>query len=159
MHLEVGNPCNGYLPEVETVDATRQLLASRSPMRCMFPGDFTHAIHLFKHPRWSSCGVDSNRWGRYQRENVGIETSGTVWFANTYEKELLNSIPCDCIAYTTIKTAEWNEEAARFMFGQLSRGWRPALEDLCRGGYLKPCDELSFLIGKDTFKLCPIHFW
>lgn len=152
-------PSGGYQGEKEEIGVIATLQISRETWRSMFPGEFVHLINKHKHPSWFTAGILCSRWGSRPRDEVGISSQGTVYFANAYEREEAFAIPCDCIPYTSIRTAHWREDISKWSDGELVRGWRPALETLVNQGYLYPHKELSFLIGKDTFKVAPRKFW
>lgn len=146
----------GYQGEREHEDAVKTLSLIREFPRCMYPGEFVSLLQKFKHPRVSSIGVESNRWGARMREEAGFGPQGTVWVADSYEKDNLFVIPCNVIPYSSIKTKTWNESTTRWSEeGELARGWRTALATLVKSGHLNSHSDLSFLIGEDTFKLLP----
>lgn len=130
----------------------------REAVRCMYPAEFALLLHRHRHPRWPSIGVACLDRVNEARAAAGIEKCGTVYVANVDEMRDLFSIPANCLPYTSIKTAEWDEGQSRWKDGGLARGWRPALETLVRKTYLSPSNELSWLIGKDTFQIAPIEY-
>ncbi len=152
-------PSGGYQGEKESIGVIETLRLSREPWRSMFPGEFLHLINKHKHPRWFTASVLSSRWGAKPRKEVGISPQGTVYFADAQSREDVFAIPCDCIPYTSIRTAHWREDISKWSDGELVRGWRPALESLLTQGYLYPHEELSFLIGKDSKGASPRKFW
>ena len=127
---------------------------NREPERCMYPGEFVALLWEHKHPRLTSIGVETNRFGARIRKDVGVIASGTVWVADEHEKMMFELIPCDCLPYTTIKDASFNPDKNKFE-GETARSWRRMLLDLCKGGCLCPSLELSYLLGLDTTELTP----
>ena len=130
----------------------------REGVRCMFPGEFLSILERHRHPRWPSIGVFCVERVNEARAAAGIEKCGTVWVANCLERRDLVVIPANCIPYTSIKSAEWDERQNRWKGGGLAQGWRPALETLVTKTYLEPSSELSWLIGKDSFTLAPHEY-
>lgn len=126
------------------------LFINRAPGQTIDPAQFVRWLWEFKHPRWVSIGVESNRWGNNPRESVGIGPCGTVWAANDQVKEYGVVVPCDCLPFTSIASAEWSEDMMRFVGGAMVLGWRPALELLLDAGFLRGSRKLSYLIGKDS---------
>jgi len=124
----------------------------------MYPGEFVSLLWKHKAPNYWSLGVDCNRFGKQRREDVGLGPSGTMWFATLKEKSELNVIPQNCIPYTSIKDAKFNEDTRKFVGDQVW-GWRPLLHGLVKEGYLWPSDELSYLIGIDSFEQAPRESW
>lgn len=159
MQITDVRPSGGYQGDKESIGVIATLQLSRESWKCMFPGEFTCLINKHKHPRWFTASILCSRWGEKPRKEVGISSQGTVYFANAHYREEAFSIPCDCIPYTTIRTARWREDLSTWTDGELVRGWRPALESLLVQGFLYPNQELSFLIGKDSFKVTPRKFW
>lgn len=128
----------------------------RAPVRCMYPGELLQHLRYFLHPRWISIGVACSTVVNNQRRSETIFGScGTVWVANAHEMRDLFVVPCDCLPYASIRTATWNEQRTRWEDGEIVRGWRTTLAQLCASTYLKPDPELSWLVGEDTFKLFP----
>lgn len=130
----------------------------REGVRCMYPAEFVALLHRHRHPRWPSIGVVCNERVNEARAAAGIEKCGTVYVANVDEWRDLFAIPANCIPYTSIKSAEWDERQNRWKGGGLARGWRTALDTLVSRTYLEPSDELSWLIGKDSFALAPKEY-
>ena len=131
---------------------------SRAPARCMYPDEFVATLRTHKHPRWPTIGIACSRVANQQRESETLfGSSGTVYVANVHQIRDLFVVPCDCLPYTSIKTATWNEERTRWENGEIVRGWRQALTSLIQTTYLEPSRELSWLVGEDTFKLFPIE--
>ena len=130
----------------------------RCPVRCMYPDDFTAILRKHRHPRWPSIGVSaSDRTNRERERETLFDPCGTIYVANVYEKRTLFAIPCNCIPYSSIRTATWNEERTKWENGEIVRGWRGALAAMVKTTYLAPSPELSWWIGEDTFKLFPIE--
>lgn len=129
---------------------------SRAPVRCMYPDEFLAVLRKHRHPRWPTIGVVASTVVNNHRQSETIfDASGTVYVANATEFRDLFIVPANCLPYTSIKTAEWDEPTARWKNGDIVRGWRTALHMLIRGTYLRPDQELSWLIGEDTYKLFP----
>jgi hypothetical protein len=124
----------------------------------MYPGELVRILQTFKHPRWPSIGIVATRFGNQPREDAGIGRHGTIYVADDDTRRWLLAVPCDCIPFGTLRTAVWNEEKSRWESGEMARGWRSILEALVQQSYLSPDPRLSFLIGKDTYKLAPIIF-
>lgn len=149
-------PCGGYLKGSDFADFLSRLNATRAPISSMYPGEFLAIIQRHRHSRFSSCGIACTRFGARAREEAGFKPHGTVWFATQYEQESLFPIPCNSIPYVSLREKVWNEEKGRWgSDGEMTRGWRSALAELLKGGYLRPSDELTYLVGEDSFKLCP----
>jgi hypothetical protein len=124
----------------------------------MYPDEFLSTLRRHRHPRWPSIGViASTVANNHRRTDTIFGSSGTVYVAGIREMRDLFVIPCDCIPYSSIKTATWNEERTRWENGEIVRGWRQALTSLIKATYLEPGPELSWLVGEDTFKLFPIE--
>lgn len=126
----------------------------------MFPAEFVRTLERNLNPRWQSCGVASTRFGAADRKFAGLDPHGTVWFANSSEREWDISIPADCIPYSSIKSAEWDEFSGRWKAGtgEMKRGWRSALEQLLESGHLRPSLEMTWLIGRDSMRITPKWF-
>jgi hypothetical protein len=126
--------------------------------RSMEPGEFLSILRKHRHPRWPTIGVNRSRFGNNPREDHGLRAHGTIFVCDASERRWLYSVPCDCIPYATIREATWNEDKKVFEGGEFLRGWRSTIEALVKGSYLYPHEELSYLIGQNTFKLAPIQF-
>lgn len=130
----------------------------RAPTRCMYPAEFVATLYQHRHPRWPSIGVIASRSMNQQRQRDTVfGSSGTIYVANITEFRDLFVVPADCLPYSSIKTATWNEASSRWENGEIVRGWRQALVALIRATYLAPSFELSWLIGQDTYQLFPIE--
>jgi hypothetical protein len=124
----------------------------------MYPGEFVAILHRHRHPRWPTLGVASSAVTNAQRQTDTIfSRSGTLYVANVHLLRSLFVVPADCLPYSSIKTATWNEERTRWENGEIERGWRGALVTLLKTTYLEPSPELSWLVGEDTYKLFPIE--
>jgi hypothetical protein len=135
------------------------LLPNRHASHSVEPWTFLSWMREHRHPRWSSCGVDVTRFGDEARKIHNIQPHGTIWFSNTEEREVLYPIACNSIPYFGDLSATWNEEKRAWEGGELTRGWRRTLWMLANAGYLYPSDDLTFLIGEDSWKLVPRRFW
>lgn len=149
-------PSNGYQDPAAHQGMHNTQSISRAPVRCMYPGELIELLYRFLHPRWISIGVACSDVVNAQRQTDTIfGRCGTVWVANAHDMRDLFVVPCDCLPYASIRTATWNEERTRWEDGSIVRGWRTTLAQLCASTYLKPDDELSWLVGEDTYKLFP----
>ena len=125
----------------------------------MYPDEFVQLLRKHKAPRWHTIGVTSSQVTNWQRQkDTPFDQSGTVYVGGLDGYRDLFVVPCNCLPYTSIKTATWSEERARWENGIITRGWRTALNMLVKGTYLYPSPELSWLIGQDTFDLYPKEF-
>lgn len=135
----------------------------RCPPHSMTTAELMEILQRFKHPRLNSIGIISNRWGDRIRREVGlVGRYGSVYVATCTDRELPYLIPLDSIPYMTRREAFWDEKQNRFRqdFGRVTvRGWRNLLANLVKDRSLRPDDELSYLIGEDTFKLAPDGVW
>jgi len=124
----------------------------------MYPDEFLAVLRRHRHPRWPTIGVAvSHTMNRERSRETGFGACGTIYVAGPYEKRTLFAIPCNCIPYSSIKTAEWNEQRTRWENGVTERGWRGALVTLIKSTYLAPSRELSWLIGEDSYRAFPIE--
>jgi hypothetical protein len=152
-------PEGGYQDPWQHETLYSKLSSWKETPRCMFPGEFSAIVACNLNARWTSGGIASTRFGAADRKFAGLDPHGTVWFANQNEREWDISIPADCIPYTTIKNATWNESSGRWNpDGTIKRGWRSALEQLLENGHLAPSHELSWLIGRDSWAITPVWF-
>jgi hypothetical protein len=120
----------------------------------MEPGEFVQLLWEHKHPRWSSCGVYSSRRTNELRKEANFAKEGTIWFASPRERDVQFTVPCNCIPYTSILTKTWDQRKEQWSKeGEFVKGWRSALEELLRGGFLCPSEELDYLMGKQSFWL------
>lgn len=135
----------------------------------MYPAEFLALLHKFKHPRFDTVGVERNRWGDRVREAVGLTAHGTIYFTTPSSKSWATDqkdegkdmhilVPANCIPYDTRRDAHFNQTRGKFE-GDLARGWRRTFAMLAEQGFLYPNEELSYLIGEDTWKLIPRRFW
>ncbi len=147
----------GFQKEGQWESQARKL-RPHAPPRCMYPGEFLSILRAFKHPRWPTIGVTATRFGNSPREDAGIDRHGTIYVADASERRSIMAIPCDCIPFGTIRTAVFIEERQVWEGGEMKRGWRSILETLVEQSYLLPDDELSFLIGKDTYHVFPTKY-
>lgn len=148
----------GYQGDSEHVGSHATQWPTREPVRAMYPAEFLSILRRHKHPRWPDIGIVSRASVNIMRREAGFRNQGTLYVANATERRWLFSVPTDCLPYTTIKTATWSEERTKWERGELVRGWRPALVSLLSSTYLLPSNELSYLIGQDTFKSSPIEY-
>jgi hypothetical protein len=124
----------------------------------MWPGDFVRLLQEHKHPRFWSCGIISTRFGNNPRKRAGYDEGGTVWFATVDHREPMFAVPCNQIPYWSIETAEWDEKFERWKGPSPAQGWRGALVRLLSTGHLRPSPKLSYLIGEDSFAVCPKEY-
>jgi hypothetical protein len=149
------------------------------PPRSLYPGDLLNLLWRHKHTRVQSIGIEANRWGRQQREAVGLSPHGTLWVSGCFEKEEIKSplgrdfpdlvlmaparevskeylfpVPCNNIPYAPVKDATFNPETHRFE-GNVARGWRHLLTLLVGAGILRGCAELTYMTGEDTWEMMP----
>jgi hypothetical protein len=125
----------------------------------MYPDEFLAVLREHRHPRWPTIGVACSAVTNAQRQTDTIfDASGTVYVANCYVFRELFVVPCNCLPYSSIKTATWSEERTRWENGEIVRGWRLALVMLIKASYLEPSPRLSWLIGQDTFAMFPREY-
>lgn len=147
----------------------------------MYAGDFLRLLEKFKHPQWASIGVECTRFGAGPRKEFGLAPMGTAWAApaavhydsrasmwfadNSIVRTWVFAVAKDSMPYLTIRGAVWDENKLRWvdknnagMRGEMLRGWKPALEQMLQGGYLRPDPILSNLLGSDSRKLID-PFW
>lgn len=151
--------------------------------RCMYPAEFVSCLWQFKHPSYTSCGVERNRWGDAARDAVGLGAHGTIWFATPEERTVAQGrqsgekedskrtpliVPADCLPFATTVPSTvdpvtgrrmsdlMDASGHRFKRG-LARGWLETLLKLTQEGYLRADEELSALLGVDTLALIPPH--
>lgn len=151
-------PEGGYQDPWAHATLYSKLSSWKEPPRCMFPGEFVALVTRNLNPRWTSCGIASTRFGAADRKFAGLDPHGTVWFASADAREWDISIPAGCIPYSTIKTAAWDEAFGRWNHGEMKRGWRSALEQLVEIGHIRPCDEVSWYIGRNSLAITPKRF-
>jgi hypothetical protein len=151
-------PEGGHQDPGAWYDAYQKLNAYRAPARCLYAWELKAIIRKHCHPRFDACGIISTVRGNAPRKLAGIEPHGTVWFSRLNERVWTYAIPCGCIPYSTLRTAVWNEEKGRWEGGELARGWRSLLYLLVHKAYLIPSEELSYLIGEDTFRIFPERY-
>lgn len=132
-----------------------RLLAKRESPRCMYPDELIRLLWRHKHPRYFSVHIEANRWGNRQRDAVGLSPHGTIHFSEPNNRDEVYTVICDCIPYTTIKEAIFDEGMGRWKNGPLVRGWRPLLSSMVKGGCLYPSAELDYLIGERTWLTSP----
>lgn len=122
----------------------------------MSPGEFVDILQTHLHPRWWSIWVDSNRWGRRQREAAGLTPDlGTVFVAKAQggAPEQVLVVPTNCLPYITQYETILDEDGKETLGYHAAKGWPAALEHLIKAQHLKPSHRLSYLIGKDTYRL------
>ena len=146
----------------------------------MYPCDICEVIAQFKHPLWYTWGIEKNRWGKRQRDSVGLFAEhGSLWFATAITHEdvfdggpprdsddterprlrtIASAVPCNELPYKDIVTARRQEGTTLFRGGTMQRGWHPLLKSLCSQGFLGPDARLSALLDEDTWKIVPHHF-
>ena len=146
------------MPSMDFLKATERLLATREDPRVMYPGEFVSLIERHRHPRWPTIYIECNRWGRRAREGTEFGDHGTIIVANLVEQRPLFVIPCNEIPCFTLMTARWDERQFKWTEGKLCRGWRDALTLLVKKSYLRPSEEMTFLLGRDTRKLYPWNY-
>ena len=161
----------------------RQLLM-REPVRCMYPDELLSCLQEFKHSRLASIGVLATRFGEQAREAVGLIPAGTIWVSEVRaeqsenglfydrcrrvgldeavegdpegERDIIYTIPKNCIPYTTISKSSFDEKAHRFT-GETARGWRSLFSTMTSCGYFRPSSRLTWMIGEDSWLLTPRH--
>jgi len=129
----------------------------RESVRCMYPSELVALLWRHKHPRYFSVHIESNRWGDRQRDAVGLAPHGTIHFSEPLSRDEVFTVVCDCIPYTTIRDATFDQDMGRWKDGPLVRGWRPLISNLVKGGFLYPDKELDYLIGERTWLSSPKH--
>lgn len=161
------------------------LLRGCYPGETMLAGDFARLIRSFRASRFCSAGILQTDHGEKQRESVGLASHGTVWFATTEQSSYgrghasgvrddeqhhdilvpANELPYEAVLPTARDpltgrrtSALFDQDRRRFRV-PLMRGWRLALEDLAKQGFLRPSDELSYLLGRDSRELVPRVYW
>lgn len=132
--------------------------------RDMATSELMAIVRRHKHPHISAIGLESNRWGDRAREAAGlVGRYGTLYVVEHVGGEWDASmvIPLGMIPYYTRREAAWHPDQHRFQqqFGRRTeRGWRNILATLCRWGALRPHEDLSYLMGEDSFKLVPREY-
>lgn len=122
----------------------------------MYPAELVALLWRHKHPRYFSVRIETNRWGDRQRDAVGLKPHGTIQLATVGDRDDIFTVVCDCIPYTTIRDAVFDQDLGRWREGhKLIRGWRPLLSNLAKGGFLYPSEELDYLIGERTWQSVP----
>lgn len=134
----------------------------RMAPRTMFPGEFIELLWAFKHPRYASIGIIQSELAEKVRKQLGIPSAGTIWAADfSAPRDYLIVVPANELPYSSITTAEWDEEQQRFLqrWDQLfMRGWRHAFAMLLGDGVLRNCRELDYWIGEDSAKIIPDRY-
>lgn len=127
----------------------------RAEPHSIWPADFLHLLHKWKHPRWWSIGVECSRHGERRRSDVGVYSrSGTIWVASANgDRESLMVVPADELPYWPIGLDVNAADHERMYETTTRRGWRALIRDLVAGGFLRPAPELTYLCGEDTWKL------
>ena len=131
----------------------------------MYPCDLLEVLTQFKHPRWNTIQVHADRWGARPREEVGIAPHGTIFVASAIDnvefggKHWLGPVPQDEVPRNTVKTAERDYDTGTWKGGDLLRGWRALLDDLVKQGHLYPCQEMSYLIDRNSYDVAERHWW
>jgi hypothetical protein len=88
----------------------------------MYCAELVEIFWRFKPTHITSIGLESNRWGDRTRKEVGMNGRyGTVWAANSRDKNYLYLMPLDSIPYTTVDDQIWDEERHQFV-GHRARG-------------------------------------
>jgi hypothetical protein len=126
--------------------------------RGMYPWTLKELLQQFKHPRIMTLGIHSDRWGERQRHAVGITPHGSIFYVigagpKSHEKQWEGPVPQNYIPRDSIKTATRDPKTGTWKHGQVLRGWRPLLDDLVKAGLLRGCEEMTWLIGRDSRKL------
>lgn len=146
----------------------------RSNAPAIYSWTLLDLLRKHKHPRHNAIGVEATIYGNAPRKAAGIEPHGTAWVApsavyynsrnqqwmgdHTQPRDFLVAIRQGCIPAYTIRTARFDEGKARWVDGDLTRGWIPLLVDLLKEGHLRSHSEISHLIGQDSRELCPTRF-
>ncbi len=132
----------------------------RHPAVSITPATLIEWLWRFKHPGIITLGINCNRHGARARNAAGLDPHGTMWWeAPLGDMQIGEAIPCNVIPYDSRTTATFNEDRARWEGGELMRGWRRFLLTLTKGGVLHPCDELSYLLGENSYAECPREYW
>lgn len=138
----------------------------RGPANFLHVGDFIRLLEKHKHPRWLSIGVYSSLHHRALDEDaMDPAFSGPkffVWAADAHKKTMDCCEPLNYpwIPYWSYDTTyddsaqNFDYDKNRWKIGRAPKnGWRSEVSKLVRRGFLKPSEELSYLIGEDTFRL------
>lgn len=160
MLVEGVAPEGGYQTNLQQWAGHIQRLTNRrEPPRCMYPSEFIAICRRFLRPRWQTIGLSRTRFGDNPRLEAGFGSHGTIYVADPHERRWLFALPANCIPYGTMRNKTWDEWGGGWSKeGEFARGWRSALEQLVKMGYLVPHSDLSYLIGVDTYAIFPIQF-
>src|SRR5262245_22569613 len=141
MRLGAPVPEGGLQDPQAYSDMHLRQLQTRERVRCMYPGEFVSIIESYRAGRYCASGVYSSDRTNQDRKVAGIVPCGTVWFATKNERSVLSAVPKNCMPYAWIKPpmSEWNEMLGKWRHPEkMVLGWRKAISDLVRGGYLRP---------------------
>ncbi len=130
----------------------------REVPRVMYGDEFLRVVREHLHPRFNFGHVRSNRFGAQSRRAAGMITAGTIFCTNPAGMFDVMSVPANEIPYSTRRPSldDWDEEFGRFKGqSQIVPGWRKILADLVGAAALSPSDELSRLMGQDSFQKQP----
>jgi len=157
MKISRVRPEGGHQTSEAYTDEASTLKSHRQPAQAMESDDFVALCRKHLHPRFCSMGLYvSDAMNKLREETMKTGRCGTLWFASTHKHESGPVITLGCMPYSSIRTKVWDDFTSRWSLdGQIVKGWRTALETLIKGGYLKWHDDLSYLIGKDSFQVAP----
>ena len=157
MKISSVKPEGGYQSSDVYTDQVKTLRAHRCPAMSMQSDDFLALCREHLHPRFCSMGLYvSEEMNKLREETMKTGLCGTMWFAGGQTHEGGPVITLGCMPYTSIRTKEWDEvKECWSLEGQMVKGWRITLETLIAGGFLKWHEDLSYLIGKDSFQIAP----
>jgi predicted small integral membrane protein len=124
----------------------------------MYPAELLAFLWEHKHPHVYTLGIEANRWGARARRDAGVDGSyGTFWHATTRERHESMVLPCGCVPWRTVRDSTIDPEK-HIVRGETTRGWRSFFENLVKSGILRSSNELSCMIGEDTWGLTPKEF-
>jgi hypothetical protein len=125
---------------------------NRCPEQGMESGDFLCLLRRHRRGRYDSCGVERNRWGDRTRDLFSMKPMGTLWFSTPTTKDMLFPVRANGLPYVSVQDVTMLENGT-VTSGEVAKGWRATISDLVETGYLRPSEQLSLLIGEDTFGL------
>lgn len=143
----------------EWADESTRLHPTREPSRSMTTAEFLGVVRDHLQGRYCSVGAHYNEDVNEARRQVGIGEHCTLWIATISRRDDLFPIPVGSMPYSSIR-GEWDEDRERWKENnKVVRGWRSSLEELSKNGYLRPSRRLSYLIGRDSWKVVPRRYW
>ena len=130
---------------------------NRHPAVAVTPAILLGWLWEHKSPWVQTLGIDSNRWGARARKDSGVGDHGTFWYADAHERVWTDVVSCNSIPWDS-RAGAYDDERNRFT-EDTTLGWRRFLNNLTSKGVLRPSEGLSYLIGHDSYTVCPRRFW